>query len=117
LTLAIGQSRVKVSAVLNNQSHDLTDARNIVRRDCCAGWQNEHSVGHRLSRVQPGAGFGHIRAVRRQAMAAWVGVAPREDVLCTEDLEELIPGDSSTPLIDFDYNVLEIAFFALVKVQ
>jgi hypothetical protein len=50
-------------------------------------------------------------------MAAWVGVAPREDVLCTEDLEELIPGDSSTPLIDFDYNVLEIAFFALVKVQ
>jgi hypothetical protein len=38
LALAIGHLRVKVSAMLNSQSHDLTDARNVVRRDCRPGW-------------------------------------------------------------------------------
>jgi hypothetical protein len=38
LTLAIGQLRVKVSAMLNSQSQYLTDAPNVIRRDCRPGW-------------------------------------------------------------------------------
>jgi hypothetical protein len=115
LALAMGQLRMKVSAMLNRQSHDLTDAPNVVRRDCRPGWQNQHAVGERLGHVQPGAGARLIQAVRRDAMAAWIEVAPRQDVLCMEDLEELVPGDPSNDLIDFNHHVLKIASFAFVK--